>query len=212
MKMERRAIGISELRTIRAEGEAPKIRGYAAVFNSMSQDLGGFREKIAPGAFKETIEAADVRALWNHDSNFVLGRNKSGTLALSEDENGLMMEVTPPDTQWARDLMISIDRGDVTQQSFGFRTVSDSWEKKDGEEIRTLEEVELFDVSPVTYPAYPDTSVALRSMDEWRNQNTAPDPAESDDPAAQEDKPEPTPCLNILKQRLSLNEKLLTED
>jgi uncharacterized protein len=131
------------------------------------EDLGGFREKIAPGAFKRSLEnGADVRALLNHDSNYVLGRNKSGTLFLSEDERGLKIEITPPDTQWARDLMVSMERGDIDQMSFGFYTISDDWETKDGENIRTLREVELFDVSVVTYPAYTATSANVRSAEE----------------------------------------------
>jgi uncharacterized protein len=166
MKIERRKLPISELR-VEQKDDSRKIVGYAAVFNSLSEDLGGFREKIAPGAFKRSLEnGADVRALLNHDSNYVLGRNKSGTLFLSEDERGLKIEITPPDTQWARDLMVSMERGDIDQMSFGFYTISDDWETKDGENIRTLKEVELFDVSVVTYPAYTATSANVRSAEE----------------------------------------------
>lgn len=145
-------------------GEQAVIAGHAAVFDQLSQDLGDFREKIAPGAFSRTLSSADVRALFNHDPNYVLGRNKSGTLRLSEDNTGLAIEIDMPDTQFSRDLQISMGRGDISQMSFGFRTVSDKWEKRDGGWIRTLSEVELFDVSPVTYPAYPQTDVAVRSM------------------------------------------------
>lgn len=151
---------------LRADGDDGKIRGYAAVFNSLSEDLGGFREQIAPGAFSETL-SDDVRALWNHDANFVLGRTTSGTLSLREDNHGLAIEIDPPDTQQARDLLVSIRRGDVSQMSFGFYTKDDGWEKRDGENIRTLRKVELLDVSPVTYPAYQDTAVAVRSLDTW---------------------------------------------
>lgn len=161
---EQRAFAVKELRVARDNGSA-KIVGYAAVFDVLSEELWGFREKIAPGAFSKTIREADVRALWNHDSNYVLGRTKSGTLSLMEDEIGLAIEVEPPDAQWARDLMVSIDRSDVDQMSFGFYTIRDKWEMDDDEElIRTLQEVELFDVSPVTYPAYPQTTVQLRSI------------------------------------------------
>jgi len=145
--------------------EQPKIVGYAAVFNQLSEDLGGFREKIAPGAFRKTIQEADIRALWNHDSNYVLGRNKSGTLKLEEDNHGLRIEITPPNTTWARDLITSIKRGDVDQMSFGFRAIKDRWEVDDGQNIRTLLEVSLFDVSPVTYPAYSQTAVSTRAWD-----------------------------------------------
>lgn len=164
MKIERRAFPLTEIRMV-DEDTTPKITGYAAVFNELSKDLGGFREKIAPGAFSKTLQTADVRALWNHDPNFVLGRNKSGTLSLREDERGLRIEITPPDTQWAKDLITSMKRGDIDQMSFGFRTVADEWETQGKENIRTLKEVELFDVSIVTYPAYPQTTVQARSWD-----------------------------------------------
>jgi len=168
--IERRFAPLGELRLVEPEGDdaAPVIEGYAAVFNVLSEDLGGFREKIAPGAFANTIKTADVRALVNHDPNLLLARNKSGTLKLSEDEIGLLDTITPPDTQVGRDTVTSMRRGDLTGQSFAFRTITDSWAMEDGGEVRTLEEVELFDVSVVTYPAYPDTSVAVRSLDEWR--------------------------------------------
>lgn len=166
--IERRNFPVTELRAITDGAGLRKITGYAAVFEKLSDDLGWFREKIQPGAFADSIAADDVRALWNHDSNFPLGRNKSGTLVLSEDTHGLKIEIDPPDTQWARDLMASIDRGDVDQMSFGFQTVSDKWEMVDNEDIRTLIKVRLFDVSPVTFPAYPDTEVGLRSLEEYR--------------------------------------------
>ena len=150
---------------LRVSDDKKKIRGYAAVFNQWSEDLGGFREKIRPGAFSKTIKEADVRALFNHDPNYVLGRNKAGTLRLMEDDKGLEIEVDPPETQWARDLLISIDRGDINQMSFGFSTVKDEWGGDKGEATRELVEVKLFDVSPVTYPAYPQTVVGVRSVE-----------------------------------------------
>ncbi len=155
-----------EIRAAESEDGRSKIVGYAAVFNQLSEPLAGrFREQIRPGAFKRSIKNGDVRALWNHDPNYVLGRTKSGTLRLEEDDRGLKIEIDPPDTQWARDLMVSIQRGDVDQMSFGFRVLKDEWDRReDGTIIRTLIDVELFDVSPVTFPAYPQTSVAVRDM------------------------------------------------
>ncbi len=161
--VEYRSYEIEELRAIDENG-SKKIRGHAAVFNKLSQDLGGFKEKIAPGAFRTAIQEDDVFALWNHDPNFVLGRNKAGTLQLHEDSKGLAIEIDPPDTQVARDLMVSIERGDVSSMSFGFITVADEWEHKKNNSIRTVKEARLFDVSPVTYPAYTQTDVAVRSM------------------------------------------------
>jgi len=168
MKIERRTYALDNFKVERrAEGDdPPKIIGHAALFNSLSEEIYGFREQIAPGAFKNAVKEDDVRALFNHDPNIVLGRTGPGTLRLSEDSKGLAIEIDPPDTQQARDLMVSIERGDVSQMSFGFRVTSEEWEFKDGKEpdIRTLTEVQLFDVSPVTFPAYTDTDVSLRAM------------------------------------------------
>lgn len=163
MKIERRAFPLAELRVSREDGSPAKIVGHAAVFHKLSEELWGFREKIAPGAFLKTLDA-DVRALWNHDVNHVLGRTRNKTLVLREDEVGLHSEIIPPETQMARDVLTLIERGDVTQMSFGFRTLRQEWDASgDDLPIRTLLEVELFDVSPVTFPAYPDTDVAVRS-------------------------------------------------
>lgn len=167
--IERRYFTTGELRAT-GDGDAPKkLEGYAAVFNERSENLGGFREVIAPGAFTQAVKEDDVRALWNHDSNFVLGRTKSKTLELAEDDHGLRMAVTPPDTQWAKDLLVTVERGDVDQQSFGFsvRAGGEQWhEDEEGVVIRTITDAKLFDVSPVTYPAYPQTEVQARSV-EW---------------------------------------------
>jgi HK97 family phage prohead protease len=184
------------------------------VFNSWSGDLGGFTEKIAPGAFKESLSRGDdVRALLNHDANYVLGRTKSGTLELSEDKKGLRIVNAPPDTQWARDLQVSIDRGDIDQMSFGFVTRKDQWEEdKETKKVsRTLLEVDLVDVSPVTFPAYPDTTVAIRSMDEWKTtleQETiqTEDPTVNSGPVTPGD---PTIKLASRKRRIEFKEKLL---
>lgn len=164
-KAEERRIYLGELRAIASADAPTKIAGHAAKFDSLSEDLGGFRERIAPGAFAKTITSGDIRALWNHDANIVLGRNKSGTLRLSEDSAGLYYECDVPDTQLVRDMVVSpISRGDVNQCSFGFSTNADKWAKVDGEWIRTLLECDLFDVSPVTYPAYQSTDVAVRGL------------------------------------------------
>jgi Escherichia/Staphylococcus phage prohead protease len=164
MTIERSAFYKSELRAL--IGPHLRIIGHAAVFNQLSDDLGGFREKIQPGAFADTIKDGDIRALWNHDANFVLARTKSGTLKLSEDQVGLAIDAELPDTNFARDLLRSIERNDVDQMSFGFRVLpkGDSWRMEDGGLVRTLTKVELFDVSPVTFPAYPQTDVQARSL------------------------------------------------
>ncbi|MFH4454457.1 HK97 family phage prohead protease [Vibrio alginolyticus] len=156
----------------REDGEGPRIVGYAAKFNTRSNNLGGFVEVIAPGAFDDVLDD-DVRALFNHDRNFVLGRTKAGTLTLTVDEVGLRYEITPPDTQTVRDMVIEpMDRGDVNQSSFAFRLPSDGYrwdEGDDGVYIRTITRVsKLLDVSPVTYPAYNDTEASTRALEEAR--------------------------------------------
>ncbi len=168
--LERRTVVTPDLRII--SEATPRIAGHAALFDSISEDLGGFRERIRPGAFGASLAADDVRALFNHDPNVILGRNRAGTLRLTEDERGLGIEIDPPDTQAARDLMVSIARGDVSQMSFGFSVAPGGqiWEKDaQGGVLRTLTAVRLFDVSPVVFPAYPDTAVAVRALDAWRD-------------------------------------------
>lgn len=171
MDTERRAFAIDGLTVEIREGKPPMIRGHAAVFDQMSEDLGGFREMISPGAFADAIAGDDVRALFNHDPNFVLGRNRSNTLRLKEDTRGLAFELDIPDTQTIRDLVVApIERGDVSQCSFGFsvRPGGQDWAKNDdGQTIRTLKKLRLFDVSPVTFPAYPQTDVAVRELRAW---------------------------------------------
>lgn len=171
-KVERRFVKAVELRIEKRDDAPSKLIGYAAVFNKLSEKLLFFREKIAPGAFKKSLKSGDdVRALFNHDPNHVLGRSTSGTLNLKEDKKGLLSEINLPDTQLGRDLETLVDRGDITGMSFGFITVRDEWEHNEGEEdIRILKEVKLIDVSPVTYPAYPDTSVAVRSHELWKQE------------------------------------------
>jgi len=154
---------------VAGDDKAPTLEGHIAVFDQLSDDLGGFREKIAPGAFSESIANHDIRALWNHENDLVLGRNKAGTLELSEDAVGLAFKNTPPDTTWFRDRLVSLKRGDVTGCSFGFYTEEDEWaHQADGSQIRTLKKCTLVEVSPgVTFPAYPQTDVAVRSMQAW---------------------------------------------
>jgi len=203
-EIERRNFPVEELRAITDEEGLRHIVGYAAVFNSLSEDLGGFREKIDPGAFADTLNTGDVRALKNHNSDYVLGRNKSGTLTLSEDQRGLKIDIMPPDAQWAKDLMVSIDRKDIDQMSFGFRTIDQMWEGEYPDEIRTLMKVQLFDVSPVTFPAYPDTEVGLRSLEEYRTVNKVEDEGNKAD--------DYLIGLSIRRKRLKIKERQLTED
>lgn len=168
-EIERRFIPQSMLRLQRADDKPDTLVGYAAVFNKLSEPLFmNVRERIEPGAFKKSIKKDDIRALVDHDSSMLLARNKSGTLKLKEDNTGLHTIIDLPETQLARDISQLIERGDLSGMSFGFRTVSDSWETVDEQEIRILKEVKLFDVSVVTFPAYPDTTIVVRSHIEWK--------------------------------------------
>jgi len=176
MNIERRVA--TQLPELRSNG-VDVITGYAATFNALSEELWGFREQIAPGAFDDVL-ADDVRALFNHDPNFVLGRTTAKTLAISVDQTGLRNEITPPDTQWARDLMTSMKRGDITQQSFAFTVKNDSWEwnKETDLVTRTILKLErLYDVSIVTYPAYPQTTAqVIQRAKELRAQHSGQAP------------------------------------
>ena len=173
MEMEKR----TQTGELRVEEKTKKIVGLAAVFNKRSQDLGGFVEIIQPGAFRKAIESqSDVRALWNHDSNFVLGRTLSGTLTLKETDDGLEVEIVPPETNLARDLLESINRGDVSQMSFAFMVREGGQkftEEEDGTIIRTLTDLDLYEVSPVAFPAYQDTSVAMRAIQKMNRYNAS---------------------------------------
>lgn len=177
--MERRVLD-AQMEVRADEGQPPMMVGYAAVFNQWSEDLGGFRERIAPGAFKRTLES-DVRALWNHDPNFVLGRTLNGTLRLEEDARGLKVEITPPAGGIYDGFMANVKRGDVSQMSFAFSVVKDDRQKDErGNNVRVLQEVRLHEVSPVAFPAYPMTEVAVR---EWRYLEVAEDESDGQAPA-----------------------------
>ncbi|MEY2371625.1 MULTISPECIES: HK97 family phage prohead protease [Lysinibacillus] len=164
---EIRTLDIQGLQT-RSQGDSESnvIEGYAAVFNSPTDIWGMFTEIIAPGAFADAIASNDdIRALFNHDWNNVLGRTKSGTLRLSEDARGLKFEVDLPNTTLARDLSESLRRGDISQCSFGFVPTSETWDYEPEIPVRTINTVELHEISVVSIPAYEDTEVSLRSKE-----------------------------------------------
>jgi uncharacterized protein len=164
-KREVRFLGQAE---VRAKSDGSKvITGYAAMFNSQSDDLGGFKEVIKPGAFAKSLaNGADVRCLFNHSADVVLGRTTAGTLRLTEDEVGLRFECDLPSTQAATDLHTSILRGDINQCSFGFYCIADNWvpTKEAPGLLREVIEADVFDVSPVTFPAYQATSLSARAL------------------------------------------------
>lgn len=153
---------------IRAEGDGMTLRGYAAVFNSPSQPL-PFTETIQPGAFRDSLKSRnDIKLLWNHDTGIVLGSTRAGTLRVSEDEHGLLIEANLPDTQAGRDAATLIKRGDVNAFSFGFRVPNggDTWVSADQ---RVLKRVNIHEVSVVSWPAYTATegTASVRSVGEF---------------------------------------------
>ena len=159
---------------VQKRGNKNIVVGHAAVYGKLSEDLGGFREMIRPGAFDSVLNN-DVRVFFNHDPNYILGRTKAGTAKISSDKTGLKYEFEVPDTSAGRDLLVSLERGDISQSSFAFSVEKDSWADRDGRDIRTIEKVKrLYDVSPVSIPAYPDAddiAIAKRSLKNYKNEN-----------------------------------------
>ena len=177
--------------------QAPMMTGYAAVFDRQSEDLGGFIETIARGAFTNVLASnPDVRALVNHNKSEILGRTKSGTLRLMEDGVGLRYEIDVPNTVTARSVVSASKRGDIDGSSFTFRVApgGDKWAFPDeGPAMRTVTEFgELLDVGPVTFPAYPDTTAASRSLETARAK-------ECESPSGSK--------VGILRRRLDLRER-----
>ncbi len=163
-----RSFDLEEIEVREDDGKPPKLVGHAAVFNKLSVDLGGFREQIQPGAFAKTLkDSSDIPALWNHNSDKPLARTGNGSLVLSEDSRGLRIEMTPTEASWGKDAVIAIREKTVSEMSFAFRAVVDEMENFSDTkklDIRTLKEVRLLDVSPVTRPAYPQTDISARSL------------------------------------------------
>lgn len=161
---------------VRGDDDKPKIKGYAAVFNSLSEQLGFFREKIEKGAFSRSIIENEIKALWNHNDDYVIGTKSrdTQTLKLEEDDHGLRVEIDPP--KWADWIVESIERGDVKKMSFGFFIRKDEWDETDPQNpIRTLKDIDLLEVSPVAFPAFQETSIdtvrkALRTARANENQ------------------------------------------
>jgi HK97 family phage prohead protease len=162
---EVRFVPATELRATKNDDGSRSITGYASVFNSPSVDLGGFTEIVAPGAFTRSLKTSpNVVCLRDHDNSILLGRTRSKTLTLEQDATGLKFTCALPDTSQANDLIALMERGDIDSCSFSFVANMDDWKTTpDGMTVRTLIDVDLFDVSVVSEPAYPDTSVALRS-------------------------------------------------
>ena len=149
---------------LREEGDGMTFVGYAAKFNSPSEDLGGFVETIEPGAFRKSLRSRnDVKLLVNHDTGRVLASSRSGTMKLYEDEIGLRVEASLPNTTDGRDMAELLRRGDLNKMSFGFSVQKDSWNNEMTQ--RTLKSVRLFETSIVAFPAYAATEAMVRSLD-----------------------------------------------
>jgi len=168
---EVRTIDGVEWRVEKDDDKPIRLVGYAALFNILSLPMFCFRERILKGAFTKSLKAGDdVRALVDHNPSQLLGRRSSKTLKLTEDKKGLLAEIDLPNTTVAKDVTELVERGDLTGMSIGFKTISDRWHIEEGQEVRELLEIQLRDVSVVTFPAYPDTDVAVRSHDLWQEQ------------------------------------------
>lgn len=183
---------------LRVDGTKKTLTGYAAMFEKLSNPISGFREKIRRGAFSETIKKTNIKALWNHNTDLVLGSTGNGTLRLEEDNVGLKFDLDLPDTQWGRDAAVSVSRKDVDGMSFAFNVKNQEWDESDKSKIvRTLIEVDLFEVSPTAFPAYQQTSVTARSVKE-----------DYSDFSDEKNKSEMT---QIAKNKLELNNNLITQ-
>ena len=170
--MEKRIYDI-ETRIDSTEDGKEIVVGHASMYNTRSEFM-GFYETIEEGAFTDDlIKSSDVRALINHDQNLILARNTSGTLKLEADAQGLRYEFEMPETSYGKDLAVSMKRGDITQSSFAFTVEKDDWSTDDnGNDLRTIKKIKrLYDVSPVTYPAYQDANdltIAQRGLAEYK--------------------------------------------
>lgn len=219
-EIERRTFHTKELQA-NTVGDKPVLEGLAAVFNEYSDDLGGFIEIIEPGFFDDVLDN-DVRSLMNHDPNYVLGRTKAGTLVVEQREDGLFQRTYPPVVEpeaagWAKDLMVSVRRGDVNQMSFAWTTKStyrgdpedgDEWYVMGDKIIRRLKKggaKELMDVSVVTYPAYPQTSVSANTRSRFEKFQESL--RNGQEPGAEGGAGERQVPLDLLQRRLELASK-----
>lgn len=204
--MDIRRLPVEDVEIREADDGSMSLRGYAAVFNSLSEPIFGmFRERIAPGAFKRSIADGDhdVYALWQHDSSFPLARKSKGTLRLAEDKRGLAVEIDLPATSYGRDAAEAVRSGLVDKMSFGFGVpeggdrLTDE-RSEDGYPIRELTDVELYEVSPVTFPAYPDTQLSARSLEAVESMKAVD--AEADEAVSALDR------YDIRRRRLDMHE------
>jgi HK97 family phage prohead protease len=168
MSRERRAA--AQPISVEDGGNGKTIGGYAAVFNSPTTIGDMWTEVILPGAFTKTLRSGgiDVLALYSHEIERLLGRQSSGTLRLTEDAKGLAYEIDLPDTTDGRDVAVLVDRRDLQGSSFGFNVTKQEWDETVTPPVRTIMEVELYEVTVTASPAYDDTEVGMRSLETAR--------------------------------------------
>ena len=198
--MEIRTTSIKEVRVETNSTGGHSVSGYAIVFDSDSVDLGGFTERCAPTCLTRTLkDSPDVLCLRDHKQELLLGRTKAGTLSLNTDDTGLRFICNLPNTTAANDLAESLRRGDIDSCSFGFSVASDSWTRdKQGNDLRTLTDIDLFEISVVSFPAYGASSASiLTAPPEVRSRieakRTATETPDSNTPDG-DDAPCPCPC------------------
>lgn len=171
-KTEKRELPHSTIEIRETEEGQRTITGYAVKWEMKSHKMGywtRFREQFKKGSFTESLNKEDQRALWSHDTSKVLGRTKNGTLRLYEDDIGLRFELDLPNTTLGNDAYETIKRGDVDGVSFGFSMRKQEWDEADPDNIvRTITQADLFEISPVGFPAYPDSQVSARSEDPYK--------------------------------------------
>lgn len=213
--IERRTIATTVEARDAGEGAPWQIVGYGLVYNSWSEDLGGFKERIAPGAADEVLaNNPDIRGLINHNPDLILGRTHAGNMRVSSDGNGVRYEIDAPDTSYANDLRVSLQRGDINQSSFAFRLAAGGadWteDPESGLLLRTVTKFSgLFDMSPVTYPAYGATSSGAHSFSptEAEREVDGPSAGERDNDGGEvEPQADGTWRLNAIKRRMALRE------
>lgn len=193
-----------EYRTVpfeyRADAERKKLRGLAVVFNSETTIGSYFREVIRPGALTKTLAERDVKMLWNHDTNYPMGSTKAGTLGLYESVRGLEVDNDPPIQGMYAGFLEAIERGDVSQMSFGFEVVRENVIYEEGKlDLREILEIKLYEVSPVTFPAYSDTEIGLRAQEVragWERDGKIPVPQVRQTEAANDDTTSAAPIPN----------------
>lgn len=199
-KLEKRstALGVE----VRDDGGARTLSGYAVVYNSPTE-IGWFNEVIAPGAFSDQL-GNDIRALVDHDYGRVIGRTKSGTLRLSDDSKGLSVEIDVPNTSDGNDIWELVGRRDISGMSFAFLPTKETWDETVDPPLRTILKAEIFEVSCVACPAYPDTEIGRRSLEEWRDANPATTPEPAPDTNIEDSAAAPKTRAAHTKARLSI--------